>query len=221
MWCIWLFCLCVFCFNTSSVPYNFFVFFVLFCFVLFFNVSLIPCRKFGLLYLGKATTAARSVLLIPTSVRSVSVSQQSHHCECLGFLMCADVDACDCTQGLYKHHTRDCTVSWLWGKNPFCCFWGNKLASVLCPAFWSCALPAELFCPFCVFSSEWANFVYWHYMVTQAVLLFLRSGHEFGRVVSLQGGLRRGVVSPQGGLERGVISLRVVSEGGGSLSGWS
>ena len=133
------------------------------------------------------------------------------------FNVCADVDACDCTQGLYKHHTRDCTVSWLWGENPFCCFWGNKLASVLCPAFWSCALPAELFCPFGVFSSEWADFVYWHYMVTQAILLFLRSGHELGRVVSPQGGLRRGVVSPRGGLERGVISLRLVLEGGVSL----
>ena len=89
MWCIWLFCLCVFCFNTSSVPYKFFVFFVLFLlWGCFFNVSLIPCRKFGLLYLGKATTAARAVLPIPTSVCSVSVSQQSYHCERLGFLMC-------------------------------------------------------------------------------------------------------------------------------------
>ena len=72
-----------------------------------------------------------------------------------------------------------------------------------------------------MFSSEWADFVYWHYMVTQAILLFLRSGHELGRVVSPQGGLRRGVVSPQGCLKRGGSLLKVVLEGGGLSSRWS
>ena len=48
------------------------------CFVLFWrreggNTSLIPCSKFGSLYLGKATAAARVALPIPTSVCSISV----------------------------------------------------------------------------------------------------------------------------------------------------
>ena len=28
------------------------------------------------------------------------------------------VDACDCTQGLYRHHKTVCTGSWHWEKNP-------------------------------------------------------------------------------------------------------
>jgi len=29
----------------------------------------------------------------------------------------SDVDACDCTRGLYGHRKRVCTGSWLWEKN--------------------------------------------------------------------------------------------------------
>ena len=33
------------------------------------------------------------------------------------FNMCTDVDACNCTQGLYRHCKRVCAGSWLWDKN--------------------------------------------------------------------------------------------------------
>ena len=34
------------------------------------------------------------------------------------FNMCTDVNAFGCTQGVYRHHNRVCTESWLWEKNP-------------------------------------------------------------------------------------------------------
>ena len=42
--------------------------------------------------------------------------------------------------GVYGHHTRVCTESWLWEKNPLL-HWEIKPASVAC---WSDALPTEL-----------------------------------------------------------------------------
>ena len=42
-------------------------------FFFFLSTSLIPCRKFGLPYLGKATAAARAALPIPNSACSIFV----------------------------------------------------------------------------------------------------------------------------------------------------
>ena len=55
-----------------------------------------------------------------------------------------DVDARDCTQGLYGHRQRVCTGSGLWEENPLL-QWGLKAMSTLHLAFQSDALPAELF----------------------------------------------------------------------------
>ena len=47
---------------------------------------------------------------------------------------CTDVDACDCTQWIYKHCKWVCTrLDWI---NPFQ-HWGIEPDSVLCLAFWS------------------------------------------------------------------------------------
>ena len=60
----------------------------------FFNASWIPCGKFGLPYLGKATAAARAALTIlivcPNSGMAAAV---------WNFSMCLDISACNCTQG--------------------------------------------------------------------------------------------------------------------------
>ena len=53
------------------------------------------------------------------------------------FNMCTDVDACNCTWGMYWHHKRVCTESWLWDKN-------LSPTSTLHPNFQSDALPTEL-----------------------------------------------------------------------------
>ena len=50
------------------------------------------------------------------------------------------VNACDCTQGLCRHHKRVCAESWLWEKNPFP-HRGIEPASAACQ---SDALPTEL-----------------------------------------------------------------------------
>ena len=34
------------------------------------------------------------------------------------FNVLTDVNACDCTRGLYGHHEKVCTECWLWEKNP-------------------------------------------------------------------------------------------------------
>ena len=52
------------------------------------------------------------------------------------FNMLTDVDAYNCTWGLYKHHERVCTESWLWEKN-YLLHWGLKPTSVLHLAFQS------------------------------------------------------------------------------------
>ena len=54
-----------------------------------------------------------------------------------------DVDACDCTPGLYGHRKRDCTGSWLWEKNPLP-LRGLEPVSVLRLALQSDALPTKL-----------------------------------------------------------------------------
>ena len=50
--------------------------------------TFIPCGKFGLPYLSKATTAARVTLPVSTrvSVQYFGVSKQCFGCQCLGFL---------------------------------------------------------------------------------------------------------------------------------------
>ena len=64
--------------------------------------------------------------------------------------MHTDVDACDCTRGLYGHRNRVCAGRLLWEKNPL---WhrGLEPGSVLHLAFQSDALPAELSGPLRVF----------------------------------------------------------------------
>ena len=59
------------------------------------------------------------------------------------FNMCTDVDAYDCTQGLYRHCKRVCAGSWLWEKNPLP-HWGPELVSVLHLTFQLDTLPTEL-----------------------------------------------------------------------------
>ena len=79
-----------------------------------------PLGKFGLLSLVKRTAATRAALPFPTSVCSISLCVQTVvWLPGFGvFNVQTDVDACDCTQWLHKHHYRVCTESWLWGTNP-------------------------------------------------------------------------------------------------------
>ena len=77
-------------------------------------------------------------------VKYFRVSKQWCGCQCWGFFyMCTDVDACVCTQGLFRHRKRVCTGRWLWEKNSLP-HRGLEPTSVLCLAFQSDTLPAEL-----------------------------------------------------------------------------
>ena len=63
-----------------------------------------PCRKFTSHYTGKATAAARAVLLIPICVCGIVVFKQQYGCQCLRFsYMHTDVGLCNDTQVLHKH----------------------------------------------------------------------------------------------------------------------
>ena len=97
----------------------------------------IPYGEFGSPYLGKATAAARAVLPIPTS-KCIFLCVQTVVClPVFGILnMHSDVDACNCTQGLYEHCKRVCTDSWLREKNDLAAL-GNKICVswLLCLAF--------------------------------------------------------------------------------------
>ena len=66
------------------------------------------------------------------------------------FSLHTDVDACDCTWQLYKLHTKVCSWSWLWEKNPSL-RWGIKPVIVLCLPFWSDSLQTSP----CYCSSTW------------------------------------------------------------------
>ena len=57
-----------------------------------------------------------------------------------------DVDACDCTRGLYGHRKRVCTGSWLWEKYPLP-HWGLEPALVLELAFQPDALSLAILAP--------------------------------------------------------------------------
>ena len=60
------------------------------------------------------------------------------------FKVHADVNACNCTQGLYRHCKRVCTERWLWEKNLFP-HWAIESASAACR---SNTIPPELHpCP--------------------------------------------------------------------------
>ena len=59
------------------------------------------------------------------------------------FNMHTDVDACDCSPGMYGHRKRVCTGSWLWEKNPLPQR-GLEPVSVLRLTLQSDALPTEL-----------------------------------------------------------------------------
>ena len=56
------------------------------------------------------------------------------------FNMRTDIDACDCTRGLYGPCKRVYAESWLWEKNPLP-HQGLKSASVLCLGFQPAAVP--------------------------------------------------------------------------------
>ena len=45
-------------------------------------------------------------LALPVCVWYFHASRQWYGCQCLEFLMCADVDACNCTWRLYRHYNR-------------------------------------------------------------------------------------------------------------------
>ena len=90
------------------------------------------------LYQGDATRAA---LPIPINVCSMFVCLNNG--TAASFFISnvyTDVDACDCTRGLYGHCERVCTRSWLWERNPLL-HCGLKPASVLCLVFQQDSLP--------------------------------------------------------------------------------
>ena len=69
--------------------------FSLFCFCFYTSYLILPCKKFGSPYLGKASTAAaRAALPIHTSVCVYfrqCVQTMLYGCQCLGFLTCAQM----------------------------------------------------------------------------------------------------------------------------------
>ena len=101
------------------------------------------------------TVVTRTALPAPVSECSILCVQTVVWLPVCGiFSERTDVDACDCTQGLYGLHTiRVSTGIWLWEKSPLL-HWGLEPVSVLLMAFQSGVLPTELLKPlFTVFSS--------------------------------------------------------------------
>ena len=74
------------------------------------TTSLIPCRKTGSLYQGKAVAATQAVLPIPTSACSIFMCPNNGMVASVwDFNKYTDVDAYDCTGGLYEYHRSVCT----------------------------------------------------------------------------------------------------------------
>ena len=92
---------------------------LVFCFV--FSASLSLAGNMGLPHLCKVQQLQeQNYTHSHLCVQHFCVSKQWYGCQCLGFLTCTDVDACDCTQGLYRHCQRFCTESWP-SSSDFCC----------------------------------------------------------------------------------------------------
>ena len=84
---------------------------------------------------------------------------------CLGLSVCAQMLMHATAHGGCANTVRIFAVSWLWEKNPLL-HWGIKPASVLCPAFWSNALPAE---PWREAGDVWCHSPVWNF---RAVIWF-------------------------------------------------
>ena len=110
----------------------FFFFFILIC---LFLVLHCPLRETHIHNNPKS-----SALHSYQCVQYFRVSKQRYGCQCLGFNVCTDVDACDCTRGLYGHRKVVCNKSWLWERNPLPPL-GLEPASVLRLDFQTGALP--------------------------------------------------------------------------------
>ena len=141
-------CMCVYVCVHVHVYFNIIPIFSL----LFFHKttkklsSLIRYSKFGLPYLGKATSATGAMLPFPTSAVCAAFPcvQTMEYLPAYGiFNMLTDVSACNCTQGLCKHCEIVYPEGGDWEKNPMP-HWGIKPPSVLCLTFWSDTLPSEL-----------------------------------------------------------------------------
>ena len=79
------------------------------CIIIKKMFSLIPYRKFGMLYLGKVKAAIRAELPIPT-VCTVLL------CSTMVWPSVFGADVCNYILGPYEHCKRVCTESWLWEK---------------------------------------------------------------------------------------------------------
>ena len=82
-------------FNTKSISYERFV----------------PCGKFGSPYLGKAQQPQEQRYpFLPVCAVFSRVQTMVYGCQCLAFNVRTDVDAYDCTQGMYEH--RESSLHW-------------------------------------------------------------------------------------------------------------
>ena len=108
----------------------------------FWGYFFVPYRK---PYLGKAQQLQEqrypflSVCVVFSRVRTLVWLPVSGI-----FHVHTDADACNCTLGLFWHHKRVCSESWLWEKNPLP-HQGLKPTQVLHLACQSDALPTEQF----------------------------------------------------------------------------
>ena len=119
--------------NDSSVPERFC------CFLLYF---IVPCEKFRLPYLGKATASARAAPLISDCMQHFAVSKQWCGCWCLGFVTCAQMLMNAIAHRGCKNTIRKSAPKVDFGRKIPCRHWGIKPASTLCLIF----LPSELSC---------------------------------------------------------------------------
>ena len=105
------------------VAHSFFFFFYIYILKkinFFFSIAVIPCEKFGSLFLGIARLQQPQEQRYPfLTVHAVfSCVQTKVRLPVLWiFHVRTDVNARDCTRGLCGHRKRVCTESWLWEKN--------------------------------------------------------------------------------------------------------
>ena len=107
----------------------------------------VPCGMYRSPYVGKAQQPQEQRYPFLSVCAVFSCVQRLVWLPVFGiFNMHTDVDACDCTRGLYGHRKRVCTESWLWEKSPLP-HQGIEPGSVLHLDFQLDALPTELFHP--------------------------------------------------------------------------
>ena len=116
-----------------------------------FMFFFVPCGKFGSSYLGKTQQPQKqshpflSVCAVFSCFKKKEKEKRMVWLPVFGiFNVSTNVDACDCTRGLYGHRKRVCTESWLWEKNPLP-HRGLELSSLCGWLFLPNALPSELF----------------------------------------------------------------------------